>query len=238
MLFRSCFPVTIRKEGKKTIVDPTRAEIRKNLEKGAELKLTFTPEIKAKKRTAKQFFDWYKKEMKAKEIENKKEKMRRDFSFVESAKKFSSYKLKKEEVKEILGSLKALNSWNGWSFDDLGILKDLPYEKIKKFHEDTVAKWLSANFWELKGGVNKSFSKEYKSYHSLEEAIEIAKRNRVDVVDLKQRLQSSIEKRKERRETREERIEDFLLKHKIIGLEHGEPRVLKRELWEKCSKLS
>ena len=60
--------IEIRKEGKRTITDPTRSEIRKNLEKGAELKLLFTPQVKAKKTTAKQFFDWFKKEMKAIEV--------------------------------------------------------------------------------------------------------------------------------------------------------------------------
>ena len=181
------------------------------------MKLTFTPKVKAKKRTAKQFFDWYKREMKEMKLEEKKEKMRRDFSFAKDAKNFSSYGLKKEEVKEILASLKALSSWNGWSFDDMGILKELPYEKIKEY-DKLVDSWLMANYWELKGGVNKTFSKEYRSYHSLEEAIEIAKKNRIDVVDLKQRLQSSIEKRKGKQETREERIEDFLLKKGVIGL--------------------
>ena len=228
--------IEIRREGKKTLTSPTRAEIRKNLEKGAELKLLFTPKIKTKKRTAKQFFDWYKKEMKVRRVEERKRKMEDDYHFHERAKKISTYGFKKEEVKEFVVNLKALFGYYGWDLDDLGILKDLPYEKIKKFHERTVAEWLSANFWELKGGVGRSFYKEYKSYHSLEEAIELAKKGRVDVVDLKQRLQSSIEKRREKKETREERIEDFLLRHGVIGLEHGEPRILKRELWEKCSK--
>ena len=135
--------IEIRREGKKTITSPTRAEVRKNLEKGAELKLLFAPKIKAKKRTAKQFFDWYKREMKEMKLEEKKEKMRRDFSFAKDAKNFSSYGLKKEEVKEILASLKALNSWNGWSFDDMGILKELPYEKIKEY-DKLVDSWLIA----------------------------------------------------------------------------------------------
>ena len=228
--------ITIRREGKKTIEAPTRAEIRKNLEKGAELRLLFTPLVKAKKRTAKQFFDWYKKEMKVREVKERKEKMRRDFGSEDTAKKISSYGFKKEEVKEFLCDLRVLYRHCGWALDDMGILKELPYEEIKKFNEDTVAKWLSVNFWELKGGVGRFFSREYRSYHSLEEAIEIAKKNRVDVIDLKQRLQSSLRKRKEKKETREERIGDFLLRHGVIGLENGEPRIFKRELWEKCSK--
>ena len=228
--------ITIRKEGKKTIEAPTRAEIRKNLEKGAELRLLFTPLVNGKRRTTKQFFDWYKKEMKTREVEDRKEKMRSDFRFADTAKKISSYGFKKEEVKELLNGLEVLHDNVGWDLDDMGVLKELPYENIKKFATRAVAEWLSANFWELRGGVGRFFSREYRSYHSLEEAIEIAKRDRVDAVHLKQRLQSSLEKRKEGKETREERIGDFLLRHGVIGLEHGEPRIIKRELWEKCSK--